>query len=153
MKGIIPIILFGGLAYLIFSGAKKILNGITFSILGFEIDKKNTSISNIALKLTLGIQNDSNTSAEFNRAYLQYYSNGKLIGRTDTAQDISIKQYALTKITLPVNIAPGIFVNALGYSLFDLIQSKKNPSFEIKGQLFFRGGTIDVNSSIPLKVF
>lgn len=153
MKGILPLFLFGGLAYLIFSGTKKLLNGIAFSVLGFEIDKQNTSFSNIAAKLTLGIQNDSNTGAEFNRAYLQYYANGKLIGRTDTTQDINIKAYALTKITLPVNIPTGVFINTIGYSLFDLIQSKKNPVLEIKGKLFFRTGSIDVNSSIPLKVF
>lgn len=152
MKGILPVLLFGGLAYLIFSSAKKFAANLSFAFLGGEIDKKNTSLTNVAAKLFLGIQNDSNNSATLNRIYLQYYYKGKIIGRTDTSQEINIKPLALTKLTLPLNIPTGVFLASLGYSLTDLLMNRINPEIEIKGKIFVSGGSIDIDEKKAFKI-
>jgi len=152
MKGILPIILFAGLGYLIFTSAKKLAANLSFAFLGGEIDKKNTSLTNIAAKVSLGVQNDSNNSALLTRIYLQYYYKNTLIGRTDTEQEINIKPLALTKINLPLNIPTGVLLSSLGYSLTDLLKNKINPEIQIKGKVFVKGGSIDIDEKLALKV-
>lgn len=151
MKGFLPVLLFGGLAYLIFASAKKLVANITYNILGAQIDKKNTSLTNIAAKVFLGIQNDSNNSADLNRIYLQYYYKDKLIGRTDANQAVTIAPLALTKITLPLNIPTGVFLASFGYGLTDLLLNRINPELTIKGKLYIKGGAIDIDEKIVLK--
>jgi len=152
MKGILPIILFAGLGYLIFTSAKKLAANLSFAFLGGEIDKKNTSLTNIAAKVSLGVQNDSNNSALLTRIYLQYYYKNTLIGRTDTEQEINIKPLALTKINLPLNIPTGVLLSSLGYSLTDLLKNKINPEIQIKGKVFVKGGSIDIDEKLALKI-
>lgn len=152
MKGILPIILFAGLGYLIFTSAKKLAANLSFAFLGGEIDKKNTSLTNIAAKVSLGVQNDSNNSALLTRIYLQYYYKNTLIGRTDTKQEINIKPLALTKINLPLNIPTGVLLSSLGYSLTDLLKNKINPEIQIKGKVFVKGGSIDIDEKLALKI-
>lgn len=152
MKGILPIILFAGLGYLIFTSAKKLAANLSFAFLGGEIDKKNTSLTNIAAKVSLGVQNDSNNSALLTRIYLQYYYKNTLIGRTDTEQEINIKPLALTKINLPLNIPTGVLLSSFGYSLTDLLKNKINPEIQIKGKVFVKGGSIDIDEKLALKV-
>jgi len=153
MKNLLPIVILAGLGYLIFNSAKNFLTGISYQILGASIDKQNTSISNIAVKINLGIQNDSQTSTELTRLYLQYYdSKGKLIGRTDTAAPINISPLSLTKIVIPVNIPTGTFLSSLGYSITDLILNKVNPKIKISGKIFFKAGSINVDEVLTLSV-
>lgn len=152
MKNILPILLFGGLAYLIFKSAKDLVTNLSFSILGATIDKQNTSLTSLAAKIVLGIQNDSNNSSTIKRIYLQYYVKDKLIGRTDANGEIQINPLALNKVTIPVQIPTGQFLASLGTSLSDFFYNKINPTITIKGKIFVTGGSIDINENIPFKI-
>jgi len=153
MKNLLPIVILAGLGYLIFKTAKNFITGISYTILGASIDKKNTSFSNVAVKIDLGIQNDSQTATEITRLYLQYYdTKGKLLGRTDTTAPINIKPLALTKIGIPVNIPTGTFLASLGYSLTDLILNKVNPKIKITGKVFFKSGAMNIDEILSLNV-
>jgi len=152
MKQILPFILFGGLAFLIFKSAKSLVANLRFSILGASIDKKNTSLTSLGASIILGIQNDSENSSTIQRIYLQYYVKGNLIGRTDANGEMTINPFALNKITLPLNIPTGQFLAALGTTLTNFFIDRQNPTLNVKGKIFIKGGSIDIDENITFKI-
>jgi len=152
MKNVLPILLFGGLAYLIFKSAKTLVTNLSFSILGAEIDKQKTSLTSLGARVKLGIQNDSNNSATIKRIYLQYYLKDKLIGRTDANGEINILPLALNSVVIPLQIPTGQFLASLGTTITDFLTDNKAPIISIKGKIFITGGSIDINENIPFKL-
>lgn len=145
-KIIIPAVLLGG--YLLYKSFFKIKDQIRYEFKSISLDKRNTSLTKLALNITLSIINPTETPVRLKSLIADVSYKENLLGRISKLDEIQIQPKAITNIELPISI-PTL---SAGLAVATLVKSGSGPELNIKGAINLNTGTITIDATKKLDV-
>ncbi len=149
MKKALPwLALFGAVGLWIYSRSRNVVNTINVAIKGVSVNLKAANVFQVPINVTITISNGSMIAANFSSFTGDLLYNGKVIGRINYLQPISIKATSAQDITIPVNIS----TTSGGLQLISILTSGiKNIAVSINGTLTSGAGNIPINTAFVLR--
>lgn len=152
LKWIIPVGIAGYLIYK-FSRVSGAFNSLSYSLERLQLVRKNSSLLQVELLVTLGIRNPTSQSLSFNRFTGSLSSKNVLLANIDVMGDgkgITIGPNKITLLAFPVRISTLDALNAVADNIGKWFKGNFDTPVRLQGSLDVAGVALPIDTTYTL---